>query len=400
MKDVNILTSNGVDVQQSVDLLGDMEMYDETLSDFLDMHEEKLQKLEKFRAEGDMPNYAIEVHALKSDARYLGFMTLGDMSYESEMKSKAGDVDFVNQNHPKIMQEAKRVINLAQAYLGRPQTEVIPTSATAPQAAEPAPAAPTMQSAPVNPVETPVAPQAPVMQSAPVNPVGTPVTPQAPAMEQPMQAPVNPVPQAPMMQSAPVTPVSTPGMPNEQPLMPAEQPRPQAPEPVIQSSSSDTIQFFPSNNDIMGQALYTSNQNLQQQPASGVNPVKQGIIVVIDDSNLVANFVKKIFSDKYEVMVANDGAKGLEIVNDPNIRPKIKACLVDLYMPNIDGFQVLDNFNQNGVFVKTPVAVISGAEDVESIEKAKSYPIIDVLAKPFTDRDVKMVVEKCLAAYF
>ena len=215
-----------------------------------------------------------------------------------------------------------------------------------------------------------------------------------------MQAPVNPVPQAPMMQSAPVTPVSTPGMPNEQPLMPAEQPRPQAPEPVIQSSSSDTIQFFPSNNDIMGQALYTSNQNLQQQPASGVNPVKQGIIVVIDDSNLVANFVKKIFSDKYEVMVANDGAKGLEIVNDPNIRPKIKACLVDLYMPNIDGFQVLDNFNQNGVFVKTPVAVISGAEDVESIEKAKSYPIIDVLAKPFTDRDVKMVVEKCLAAYF
>ncbi len=89
MKDVNILTNNGVNVAQSLELFGDMEMYDETLKDFLDMVDGKLSSLENRKASSDMVNYAIEVHALKSDARYLGFTTLADLSYESELKSKA-----------------------------------------------------------------------------------------------------------------------------------------------------------------------------------------------------------------------------------------------------------------------------------------------------------------------
>ena len=188
---------------------------------------------------------------------------------------------------------------------------------------------------------------------------------------------------------------------SQEPLMPAQQHTVQPQMTMVGANESSEIQFFPSNNtnNIMDQSLFSMNQaNVVQQTA--VPSVKQGIILIIDDSNLVANFVKKIFSDKYEVLVANDGAKGIEIANDPNIRPKIKTCLVDLYMPNVDGFQVLENFKENGIFVKTPVAIISGAEDVESIERAKAYPIIDILAKPFTDRDVKMVVEKCLAVYF
>ena len=119
MKDTTILTNNGINVQASLELFGDMEMYDETLGDFLDMTDEKISSLENFKNANDMPNYAIAVHALKSDGRYLGFTTLADLCYESEMKSKAGDSVFVQENHPKILQEAKRVINLAQQYMGR-----------------------------------------------------------------------------------------------------------------------------------------------------------------------------------------------------------------------------------------------------------------------------------------
>ena len=82
MKDVNLLTSNGVNVEQSLELFGDMEMYDETLGDFLDMSDEKITTLENYKNANDMPNYAIAIHALKSDARYLGFTTLADLSYE------------------------------------------------------------------------------------------------------------------------------------------------------------------------------------------------------------------------------------------------------------------------------------------------------------------------------
>ncbi|MDD6272505.1 MAG: response regulator [bacterium] len=390
MKDVTILTNNGVNVQQSLELFGDMEMYDETLTDFLDMSQEKLASLEKHRVANDMPNYAIEVHALKSDARYLGFMTLGDMAYESEMKSKAGDSAYVNENHPKILEEAKRVINLAETYLGRPLTTSFPGLATSV-------GQPVAPQAPVAPAGQPVAPQAPVA------PAGQPVAPQAPVAPagQPVapQAPVAPAGQ-PVAPQAPVAPAGQPVAP-QVPLMPAEQNYAKPAEPIIQTSESGSIQFFPSDNmnNIMDQSLSAINQATAAQTMT-VPGVKQGIILIIDDSNLVANFVKKIFSANYDVLVANDGSKGIEMANDPNIRPKIKTCLVDLYMPNVDGFQVLDNFRENGIFVKTPVAVISGAEDTESIERAKSYPIIDILAKPFTDRDVKMCVEKCLAVYF
>ena len=386
MKDVSILTNNGVNVQQSLELFGDMEMYNETLNDFLDMLQEKLTNLEKHRIENDMPNYAIEVHALKSDARYLGFLTLGDMAYESEMKSKAGDSSFVNENHVKILKEVKRVVNVAETYLGRPLTTNFPglvensidsqTATVSPQPViqQTAPQVATVSS---QPVMQQTAPQVATVSSQPV-------------MQQtaPQVAAVSPQPV--MQQSI-----------SQEPLMPAQQHTVQPQMTMVGANESSEIQFFPSNNtnNIMDQSLFSMNQaNVIQQTA--VPSVKQGIILIIDDSNLVANFVKKIFSDKYEVLVANDGAKGIEIANDPNIRPKIKTCLVDLYMPNVDGFQVLENFKENGIFVKTPVAIISGAEDVESIERAKAYPIIDILAKPFTDRDVKMVVEKCLAVYF
>ena len=122
--------------------------------------------------------------------------------------------------------------------------------------------------------------------------------------------------------------------------------------------------------------------------------------IEFDDSTLVANFVKKIFSNEYDVMIASDGIKGIELINDANVKSKVKACLLDLNMPNMNGFQVMDYFNQNGIFVKTPVAIISDTSDQSIIDKASTYPVIDILSKPFNDRDVQRVVEKCLAAYF
>ena len=373
MRDTSILTSNGINVQQSLELLGDMEFYDETLEGFLDMADEKISKLENFKNTNDMANYAIEIHALKSDSRYLGFITLADLSYESEMKSKAGDSVFVAENHPKILAEAKRVINLAQTYMGREQTAVIPGDAAAP-----APVAETTSVA--------LPEQQAVVQPQVAQPVQAVQT--QPAM---VAAPTEPVQQAVVQPqvSQPVQEVQA------QPAMVTTPVQQQTVEP-----QKETIQFFPADDyqqqDIMSQALYMSQQHANPQVAG----IKQGIILVVDDSPLVANFVKKIFSTNYDVLIANDGKKAIEIIEDDNIRSKIKTCLLDLNMPNVSGFDVMDHFREKGFFVRTPVAVISGAEDTESIEKANSYPIVDILAKPFNERDVQRVVEKCLAVYF
>ena len=490
MKDTSILTNNGVNVQASLELFGDMEMYDETLGDFLDMSDEKITTLEQYKNANDMPNYAIAVHALKSDARYLGFTTLADLAYESEMKSKAGDSVFVAENHANILQEAKRVINLSQQYMGRELTQVIPEGAgettpvmesapveqTMPQpemVAQPVmetavvqEAAPVMESAPVEqtmvqpemvaqPVmETAVVQEVdPVMESVPVE--QTMVQPEmvvqpvmetavvqeaAPVMEsatveqtivQPEMV-VQPVMEtavvqemAPVMENVPVEQTMVQPEMVVQPVMetavvqemapvmenvPVEQTMVQ-PEsvqspgftsaPASDNISANSIQFFPADNydnDPMNQALFMQQQKENSAPQVGA--VKKGIILVVDDSPLVSNFVKKIFSSNYDVLIASDGQKAIDIINDENVRKQIKTCLLDLNMPNVSGFDVMDYFKEKGFFVRTPVAIISGAEDNESLDKAKGYPIVDVLPKPFNERDVQRVVEKCLAVYF
>lgn len=115
---VDLLTSNGVNIDASLELLGDMDMYNDTAKDFLKESETRLKNIEEFKNSGDMPNYAILVHAMKSDSKYLGFTKLAELSYNHEMASKGNDINYVNNNYEELMIEANRIINLLKQYIG------------------------------------------------------------------------------------------------------------------------------------------------------------------------------------------------------------------------------------------------------------------------------------------
>ena len=402
MKDVNILTGNGVNVQQSLELFGDMEMYDDTLKDFLDMVDEKLQSLEEKKTLGDMANYAIEVHALKSDAKYLGFTTLAELTYASELKSKAGDVMFVQENHPKILEETKRVIAISKQYLGiggvQPQIaqpQVVQTQAIQPQTAQPQVVQPQVAQPQVAQPQTvqPQAVQPQAVQSQVVQPQAV-----QPQVVQPQVA------QPQVVQPQIVSVPQTQSIVGTQPVQ-TVQPQVNSIDQSVMSSKSisgETIQFFPADSQPSNetiQFLPPDTGMVDNVPLVGADG-KKGIILIIDDSMLIIKFVKKIFEKEYEVLVAQDGAAGIELADNDEIRKDVKACLLDLNMPNVNGFQVLEHFKQKGYFVKLPVAIETAAEDTESIEKANSYPVVDILTKPFNERDIKRVIEKCLATYF
>ena len=110
------LVSNGCDIDKALELLGDMEMYNETVSDFLEEVEEKWQRIQDYQLAGDMPNYAIEVHSLKSDARYLGFYVLGDIAYNHEMASKENNVQYVNEHYPELVAEYDKTLDIIKRY--------------------------------------------------------------------------------------------------------------------------------------------------------------------------------------------------------------------------------------------------------------------------------------------
>jgi len=118
MRDISILTDNGVDINSALEFLGDLSFYDETLEAFLSENETRLPNIEKYRKEQNMEDYAILVHALKSDSKYLGFKSLADIAYKHELASKANNVDEVNQKYDELLKEAERIIELSKKYLG------------------------------------------------------------------------------------------------------------------------------------------------------------------------------------------------------------------------------------------------------------------------------------------
>lgn len=112
------LRDSGVDVDHALELLGDMEMYNETLSMFVDENKNRIPRMLEYKNNGDMPSYAIDVHALKSDCKYLGFMHLAELSYDHEMKSKANDQDYINAHYDELMEEYNRVNDIIRKYRG------------------------------------------------------------------------------------------------------------------------------------------------------------------------------------------------------------------------------------------------------------------------------------------
>ena len=79
----------------------------------------KYPQAKEYKEAGDMPNYAILVHSIKSDSKYLGFTKLAELAYEHELKSKDNDIDFVNSNFTSLEDEINRIINIVKTYLGK-----------------------------------------------------------------------------------------------------------------------------------------------------------------------------------------------------------------------------------------------------------------------------------------
>lgn len=255
MKDVNLLKNNGVNLEKSLEIFGDMEMYDETLVTFLGEVVEKLSKIKEYKEVADMANYAILVHSLKNDVKYFGFDKLADLSFEHEKASKDNDIYYVTENYDDLMSEANRIVSVVKQYLG----------------------------------ETPVS--------------------------------------------------------------------------EIPEEETRTI-------------------NLNKK------------ILVVDESNVIKNYIHSIFGNTYNLLEANDGAEAINVLSDP--ANDISVVLLDLNMPNVDGFAVLDYAQANNLFELIPIVIITGEDAKEVIERASSYPVVDILKKPFNEKTVKDTISRIM----
>ena len=117
MKTVDFLKSNNIDVDHGLELLGDMDFYNETMTDFYNAYTERVNELNNYKNNNDTENYGILTHAIKSDCKYLGIMNFADISYNHEMAGKSNDINFINSNFDSYLNEYTKIINIIKEYL-------------------------------------------------------------------------------------------------------------------------------------------------------------------------------------------------------------------------------------------------------------------------------------------
>lgn len=104
-------------------------------------------------------------------------------------------------------------------------------------------------------------------------------------------------------------------------------------------------------------------------------------VLVVDDMELNRDLLEEILIKDYDVVKAPDGKRALELLEQKDTN--IVAVLLDLLMPEMDGFAVLDVMRERGLLGKIPVLVISSEQTVNVEEKCFDYGVADFIRKPF-----------------
>ncbi len=118
-------------------------------------------------------------------------------------------------------------------------------------------------------------------------------------------------------------------------------------------------------------------------------------IIVADDSAIIQNIVERALQDQLVVLKASNGKEAIDIVAN-NKTYDIVGILLDLNMPEFDGFTVLNYFKNSGLFNKIPISIISGDDSKDTIDRTFTYQIVDMLNKPFTADNIKSIVNKMI----
>lgn len=110
------LEIKGIDSRRAIEMMGDKELYLETLSDYYDVIEEKYEKLIQYDAEERLSEYTVEVHGLKGISRMIGAFELGDMAEQLEKYGKLGDAAAIHKHNPKLLADYKELKEALEPY--------------------------------------------------------------------------------------------------------------------------------------------------------------------------------------------------------------------------------------------------------------------------------------------
>lgn len=104
------------------------------------------------------------------------------------------------------------------------------------------------------------------------------------------------------------------------------------------------------------------------------------VVLVVDDNEMNRDMLsRRLKRQEYEVLMAEDGEKALEILQSN----AVDLVLLDIMMPKLSGYEVLEQIKQNPATKHLPVIMISAVDDLDSVVKCIELGAEDYLFKPF-----------------
>lgn len=125
-------------------------------------------------------------------------------------------------------------------------------------------------------------------------------------------------------------------------------------------------------------------------------PQKQEILIV-DDSNINREILSEMLGNEYIIHEAASGEECIDLLSQYGTG--ISLVLLDIIMPEMDGFEVLDYMAEHHWIDDIPVIMISSEDSASSIRKAYEFGVSDYISRPFDSRVVYQRVFNTIKLY-
>lgn len=120
-------------------------------------------------------------------------------------------------------------------------------------------------------------------------------------------------------------------------------------------------------------------------------------ILIVDDSAMNRMLLSDILADTYNIIEAEDGEQAIAILQQH--ASEISILVLDMVMPKVDGFGVLEAMNENRWIQFLPVVSISTESSPEFVERAYSLGVTDFINRPFDELIVIRRVSNTIKLY-
>lgn len=130
----------------------------------------------------------------------------------------------------------------------------------------------------------------------------------------------------------------------------------------------------------------------QQPERTAATPVhRRQSVLIVDDSELNRKMLGQMLGSRFDIAEAASGEACLQLLEQN--ATGISIVLLDIHMPGIDGFTVLEEMNQKNLLEQIPVIMISSEDTVDAVRRAFDLGASDYISRPF---DAKVVYQRII----